>query len=187
MTIGLDIDDTMTNSSQLIAKYAKEYFTSYNTEMISTILHAEKIEGELLEFYNKYLPKMMENYELKENVQEVIKRLRLQGHKIIIVTARGYTVQEGLIEITKKYLEKYNIKVDDIIFRTLYKNEICVNNKVDIMVDDSISVLEKVKKSGIKALLFTSSNNQHISTTIDRVDNWLDLEKYINKIANRQD
>lgn len=183
MTIGLDIDDTMTNSSELIEKYAKDYFSSYNLELINSILHAKVIEGELLDFYNIYLPEMMEKYQLKDYVKEVIDRLRAQGHKVIIITARGYTVQKGLIDITKEYLKKHDIKFDDIVFRAFDKSDICLKYNVDIMIDDSISVLEKVKNNGIKTLLFTSVNNQKIHTNIDRVDNWLDLEKYINQIT----
>lgn len=134
MIIGLDIDDTMTNSSELIMEYAKKFFKTTDEKLINNILHAKKIDGELLDFYYKYLPEMMETYSLKENVKEVIDRLRLKGCKIIIITARGHTVQAGLIDITNKYLQKHGIFADEIIFKAADKLDICLEKNIDVMI-----------------------------------------------------
>lgn len=186
MNIGLDIDDTMTNSSELMIRYAQTYFNTTDKALINKLLHTKMSNEEVSGFYNKYLPEMMEKYELKENVKEVIDSLRTKGHKIIIITARGRTIKKGLVEITKKYLKKHKIEVDDMIFREVDKASVCLENNIDIMIDDSVAILEKVKESGIKPLLFSSINNQNISTTIDRVTNWLELEAYIDKMYSYQ-
>jgi uncharacterized HAD superfamily protein len=179
MVIGLDIDDTITNSSELVMEYAKKYFNSTNEDYTNSILHAETIDGELLDFYYKYLLELMKNYTLKENVKDVIDRLKLKGHKIIVITARAYTVQAGLIEITIDYFEKHNIVVDKMIFKSIDKLNACLENKVDIMVDDSISVLNTLKNTNIKTLLFSSVNNKNQETDLIRINSWLELEKYI--------
>lgn len=125
---------------------------------------------------------MISKYELKDNVKEVIDNLRKNNHKVIIVTARGYTIQNGTIEVTNEYLKKNNIIVDDIIFRALDKSQICLDNKVDILIDDSISVLNKVSSVGIKTLLFTSVVNKDKDSDIERVSNWMEIQKYIENI-----
>ncbi len=181
MTIGLDIDDTMTNSSKLIIEYAKKYFETNDVTKIKEIL-SKKIEGKLLDFYNEYLPEMMASYTLKENVKEVIDGLRQNGHKIIIITARGHSVKKGLIDITKEYFKKHNIVVDKMIFEKTEKTAECINNNIDIMIDDSIKVLNELKEKNIKTLLFTSENNINCDTDINRVNNWLELESYINEL-----
>ncbi len=186
MNIGLDIDDTMTNSSELITEYAKKYFNSDDMNLINSILNAKKIEGKLLDFYYEYLPEMMSIYKLKDNVKEVIDRLRSKGHKIIVITARGYTVQVGIAEITKEYFKRHQIVVDDIIFRSVDKTEPCIKNNINIMIDDSISVLEKLKENNIKPLLFNSVTNKDFNTNIDRVNNWLELEEYLDKLLLEQ-
>lgn len=58
-------------------------------EQINDLLHTKMSSEKVFDFYNQYLPEMMEKYELKENVKEVIDRLRRNGNKIIIITARG--------------------------------------------------------------------------------------------------
>jgi uncharacterized HAD superfamily protein len=180
MIIGIDIDDVITNSSELIMEYAKKHFKTDDVELINNILNAKTIEGELLDFYYKYLPEMMSKYSLKENVKEVLDRLKLKGHEIIIITARGYTVQAGLIEITNDYFNRHNLIFDEIIFKTKDKKKICIEKNIDIMIDDSISVLESLKDANTKPLLFVSICNKDCITNFDKVSTWLELEKYIN-------
>jgi len=179
MIIGIDVDDTMTNTSELLAEYAKKYFNSNNKILIKKILHPKKADTKIFEFYCKYLPEMMMKYTLKENVKEVIDRLRLKGHKIIIITARGTTRGLKQAEITKKYFQKHKINVDKIIFEQKDKTDACLKYKIDIMVDDSTYVLESLKGTDTKPLLFVSINNKDFKNNFDNVSNWLELEKYI--------
>lgn len=50
------------------------------------------------------------------------------------------------------------------------------------MIDDSVKTCELVNMSGIKTIVYTSEINKNISTNIKRVENWLELEKEINKM-----
>lgn len=179
MTIGIDIDDTMTNSSELIIEYAKKHFKSNDMNLINNILHGNNITTEMQYFYNKYLLELLSKYTLKKDVKEVIDRLRLQGHKVILISARGYGVKTGQITVTRNYLKRYKIKVDDIVFRTRDKSQACLDNKIDLMIDDSVEVLESLSTKGINTLLFRSISNKNIMTEIDYVDDWIELEAYI--------
>ncbi len=181
MTIGLDIDDTITESSELIVNYVKKHFND-DINIVSEILGG-KIEGELLRFYDIHLGEMVASYKLKDNVKEVIDRLRKNGHKVVIITTRGFTkTKDDIPGITRKYFKKHDINVDKIVFNKLHKEVACVTNKIDLMVDDSISTLEKIKSKGIKVLLFNSMSNKKSITSLNRVDNWLELESYINSL-----
>lgn len=182
MTIGLDIDDTMTNSDELIAEYAKMHLNSNDEKLINELTHPHEIKGKSLDFYNKYLPEMMRKYTLKDNVKEVVDRLRDKGHKLVVITARGHRVKKGLVGITRKYFKENRLVFDEVIFRSGEKTGECLRNNIDIMVDDSVSVLEKLKEHNIKILLFTSKLNKSKNTDIDRVSNWLELEEYIDNL-----
>ena len=50
------------------------------------------------------------------------------------------------------------------------------------MIDDSIEHCEDVKNVGIKSIVFTSNVNKNTSTTVERVDNWLELENKLNEM-----
>lgn len=182
MRIGLDIDDTITESSELQIMYAKKHFNVDDADIVRKILSGE-VKDELFNFYNINLGNMVANYCLKANAKEVINRLRKNGHEIIIITARGYTeFNDNIAKITEDYFNKHDIKFDKIVFNKLDKKAACIENKIDIMIDDSISVLESIKSLGIKALLFNSASNKGVKANIDRVDNWLELENYINNL-----
>jgi len=145
-------------------------------------LHGKNVSDEMQNFYKKYLPLMMNNYQLKDNARAVINRLKEAGHKIIIITARGYTKGLGQEEITKAYFKKHGIVVDKIIFGKRKKCSACIEEKLDLMVDDSVRIVEDLKNSGIKSVLFNSICNAHEQINIDRVNNWLELEEYINNL-----
>lgn len=100
------------------------------------------------------------------------------------ITDKGYTVKKGLMEVTRKYFKKHKIVVDKIIFRTIDKVDACIENKIDLMIDDSIKVLEDLDNNGINTILFSTISNKNYKTNLVRVDNWLDLEKYIENFAN---
>ena len=103
------------------------------------------------------------------------------GNEIYLITARGDNFEffKGSEEVTKKFLEDNNIKYTKIIFNAINKAQICLDNEIDIMIDDSIEHCEDVKNTGIKSILFTSNVNKETYTTVERVDSWLDLEKKI--------
>ncbi|MGI6330035.1 MAG: 5' nucleotidase, NT5C type [Bacilli bacterium] len=185
MKIGIDIDDTMTKTSELIIKYAKEYFKSDELNEINQRLYSLKYNKELRIFLSNYLPIMMKEYQLKDDVKEVINRLRERGHKIFIITTRAHTIKKGLKQITKEYFKKHQIKVDKIIFGTVEKGETCFNHQIDIMIDDNIKMLDQVKEKGIKTLLFTSINNINSKTNHRRVNSWLELEEYLNNLEEK--
>lgn len=183
MVIGLDIDDTITNSSELIIEYAKRYFDSDDMNLINSILNAPKIEGKILDFYYAYLPEMIEKYTIKENAVEVINRLKGKGYKIIIITARGYTeTNKKVDELTLNYFSRYGIEADEIIFKARNKKEVCIEKNIRLMVDDSIKVLEDFKDTKVETVLFSSIVNINIETDIKRITNWLELEEYVNSI-----
>jgi acid phosphatase class B len=180
MNIGLDIDDTMTNTSELKIEYFKKHFNVDDMNKLMDMLNPSKIDGELSDFFEKNLLEMTKSYTLKDNVKEVIDRLRSKGHKIFIITARGCRIDGGIVEETKKYLDKNGIAYDKIILKLRDKTSTCIENNIDIMVDDSINILEDLRNNNIKVILYDSIINEKIDTDIDRVNNWIELENYIN-------
>ena len=179
MTIGIDIDDTLTNSAETIREYAAEYFKGEDLEVI---LNAPRIEGRLREFLDEYAAEMMNKYTLKDNAKEVIDRLIAKGHKIVLITARGYSFGSDIFDITFDYLKRNNIYYDDIVFKALEKLEACLEKKVDVMIDDCVKSQKRLHEQGIKTIVFTTKKNQFIQTDLNRANTWLEVEKLIGKL-----
>ena len=60
--------------------------------------------------------------------------------------------------------------------------KVCMENEIDVMVDDSIKHCEAVENVGIKAFLFNSLVNIGKKTTVKRINTWKKLEKEIENI-----
>lgn len=195
MNIGIDIDDTMSNTFEMSFPIAKEYakklfgkeiknedytqVDSYN--YIETVLG---IDGENIErFWKENLVTLFKTVEPKENVSEVINKLKDEGHKIIIITARwneDYCDSENL---SKEWLKKYNIKYDKIYIGAESKIEIAIKEKLDLFIDDSIKNCREVTENNIKCYLFESKVNiqNEESNNFEIVRSWNEIYEKISR------
>ena len=95
-TIGIDIDDTITNTFEK----AEEYLINH----IEYISYDELYEGKTeraINFAKERLETIQRECLPKEHAIEVIKRLKDKGYKIIIITARGSELKYDHEKITK--------------------------------------------------------------------------------------
>ena len=116
MNIGIDIDDTITKTSEETDIYAKEYtesilkrkFEPQNIEIFDPMWAKHLYnwtDEENDKFWDLYYEKIMENVKPKEDAVEVINNLSVKNN-IIIITAR-WDRESGIIaKITKEWLKK---------------------------------------------------------------------------------
>ena len=111
MRIGIDIDDTITNSWDYLRPiYEKEFdieidetsLPYYNAIKRKTNLTFDEFAKRL----NKYDHLKMD-IPVKEDASIILNKLKEEGHTIIFITARGKTYQNPY-KLTKEYLEKFN-------------------------------------------------------------------------------
>lgn len=184
MKIGIDIDDTMTNTFDYLVPYISEFFgmdieflknhnISYNT------LPKEMKKRELA-FAKKYYDIVIPNTPFKNEVSDYIKKIKSLGHQIIIITARNKSLYTDEYKTTIKELKNNNIIYDKLIC-DFDKAKICQEEKIDLFIDDSITNCNNVKQLGIKTILFNSKSNISIQTDFDRVNSWLEVYEIIKK------
>ena len=186
MNIGIDIDDTLSESIEATDYYAKEYTETilkrkfdmkkvkeYNNTWYLEAYGWNQKEDE--DFFRLYQYKILQNAKPKKDVQEVIKRIS-NNNRIIIITAR----EKELKDITIKWFEDNNITFDDIIFEQKDKIIAAKENHIDLFIDDNYKICKSISENGIKALLMNSRINSKIKLEqIIRVYNWKDIEKII--------
>ena len=188
MNIGIDIDDTISDTFESAIVYAKEYIKNeLNKEpvidmtkvrdhyYIRDMFNLSHEEAE--EFWVKYYTRIVENVKPKKFSVEMINKLKLEGNNIIIITARWDGENIDAFEISKKWLEKYNLNFDKMYVGIENKAEIAIKENIDLFIDDSIRNCEEVSAVGIKSYLFNSKINQHVNVTgnIDRVYSWEEI------------
>lgn len=189
MKIGIDIDDTMTNSLEQIRKYIQKYGHLYckNNELSSMeeeILRGSHMTPVVQEFFSKYSIEISNEVKVKKDAKEVIDKLHEEGNEIIIVTARADNYYKDAYKYCYDYLKREGIYFDKLVTSMPYKHKLCKDEGIDLMIDDAVDTCEEVRKLGIKSLLFNSEINNNKQTTCDRVNSWVEVYNYIHNLKN---
>lgn len=189
MRIGIDLDDTITKTDEILFKYAKIYneeekiLFNINREEWNLTKAFGWNEENIKEFFSKYLKSIYEKAEIKENAKEKINALKNDGNKIIIITARDTKSLKEVHEVCKNWLINNKINVDKIVVDGENKAQKCLENKIDIFIDDNICNCENVYNNlKIPVLLMNSRyNKDYQNPKIKRVYNWNEIYNEICK------
>jgi len=189
ITIGLDLDDTISNSNELFIRYARLYNEEkkINFPIDETQWDLDKSFGwndnNYKEFCEMYLKTLLNEAETKKNAVERINGLKNEGYEIIIITARHEDELGNPYEFTKKWLDAKQIYYDKLIVNSQKKEEDCFKNNVEIFIDDSIkNCINVYNKLHIPVFLFDSMYNGHDSyPNIERIYSW---DEAYSKIKN---
>ena len=186
MRIGIDIDDVVTDTSEIIEMFVKADNNSHKLQKhIKTIMKGNPSEPEVVSFCKRIYLEAFRKAKAKDNVSEVIKKLLDKGNEIFFITARGENLDyfKDSEKVTKEFLKQNNIKYTKIIFNAIDKTQLCLDNHIDLIIDDSVEQCEDTRKAGIRSIVFTSKVNRDTPTTIERVSNWLELEEKIMELT----
>ncbi len=178
MRIGIDLDDTICNTSEIVHKRIEEYANQLNLNPLD-IMNDEYLKQD---FFNHYLKDIYTNVEVKKGVVDVLKRIKSKGHKIYIITARNNNTSKKVKDvekITKEWLDKHGIVVD-VMITDAYgdsKASACKKHLIDLMIDDNPYNYKKVISTGTKCLLFDDRGRYDLGENY--ITTWQELEKYL--------
>jgi len=189
MNIGIDIDDTISNTYDLLFNYAQEYtintlkrsgdiieLKKSNSHNYCAIMHNWN-EAEEIDFYIKYYKNLLQDIQPKLYSVEIINKLREEGHKIYLITAR----YQGPVDVDYKketinWLKKYQINYDGLTFEAKIPNDklsAIKKNNVQIFIDDSFGNCKLASENGIKTYIMDSKVNLDVKEdNITRIYSW---------------
>lgn len=192
MRIGIDIDNVISNfDDALFNEFLKHDKTLRGTGVINkdadyvTRGMFDWSQAELDIFYENNIERIVSNLDLKEDAKEYIDKLKQDGHYICIITGRDNGEYSDPYKMTKDWLDKFNIKYDKLVLTNAYQNEIngkgekCLENNIDIMIDDSKTVYADCLSKGVPVVLMDTPYNRKIEAT--RVHGWQEFYEFINK------
>lgn len=184
MRIGIDMDDTITDTYRvLVPKIAEHYnldpYKLYNLRHDYSIL--ENIPN-FKEFLEKYrYDYLLADVPIRDNAKEVINSLYDQGCEIYIVTARNDAEYEDPYLATKKCLEKNGIKYTEILVNSMDKGEVCKKHNINLFIDDALYNCINVSNTNIKSIqiktIFRPTGN------ICLMDSWNEIHNYIKNVT----
>ncbi len=168
MNIGIDIDNTITDTSILANRLAN------NIKMCKTYHDLDK--NDIKKFLTEYLDDIVYNVTLKDDVLTVLNKWQSKGYKIIFITARGSDnvdklVNEKAIYLTSMYFKKLNIPFDEIVFFKSSKAKTVKDYNLDLFIDDKENVLHEIANLGIKVLRFTDLESKY-----ETVNSWHEID-----------
>ena len=197
MRIGIDIDNCISNfDDTLLKEYLKHDKELRNTGIINE--NPEYLrkgmfdwtEKEEKNFYNSNIQNFVQKLKPIEDSPYYIKKLREDGHEIYIITGRDNGEYTNPYELTKAWLNNYNIVYDKLLFTNAYdkhaKTEVCLENNIDLMIEDSTRISLDLINNCIKVYTMNTRYNQK-EQTLDRVSNWKEIYERISELNKRED
>ena len=189
MKIGIDIDGVLTDIEQWQIDFGSKFcHENYNIGInnpkgykIDEIFGISRQYDDL--FWEKYDKEYFANIELRRFANEVIKLLKEDGYVIYIITARGnplsdsikFMSKEEIEKITINWLKQNDICYDKIIFSEEDKLDICLNNNIDIMIEDKVDNINKISTK-IPVICFNAGYNEKCKgENIYRAYSWYDI------------
>lgn len=198
MNIGIDIDDTLSNSFESVfadsQKFdieelgntgkVQKYGKIDNHNYIET-MYPHWTNNQIDLFWDKYFINMLTIATPKEYAAEIIQKLQNEGNRIIIITSRYEVVPgEKVVEnYSKKWLDKNKIPYDELILDAQDKLKAAKEAGVQLFIDDSIQHCKRMQEGNIKTFLYTSIMNQEIEVPeLERVYSWIQIYNKYQKL-----
>lgn len=169
MTIGIDIDDTITKTNEKALEIIKR-------ENYEKVTFWEEL-NDILGFIHKHYKEIVKTVELYEDAREVLELIHKKGHKIIFITQRTYQKGADTEEDTINYLKKNNIPYDKIYFAKRNKLETCLKENVDVFIDDKENTLKPINEAGIKCIKMRS--HEYNKSQFETIDNWKQIKEIL--------
>ena len=193
MNIGIDIDDTISETYETLLPYSQKYTIEdlkreSKVEMDSNLSNHFYIvymngwnEKEATDFWSKYYGEILRQLNIKKFAAEVIKKLKQQGHKIYLITARWDMPNDNIKEITEKWLEENKVEYDELIINASDKLKLVQEKDIEIFIDDSLNNCKTIaNNSNAKVYMMTSRVNGNLEDKkIKRVFSWPEINDLI--------
>ena len=150
MKIGIDIDNVISNFNEvLLNEFLNHDKKLRNKGIINNDVYITRgmfdwSKEELDEFYYNNIERIAKSLNVLENAPEYIRKLKEEGNEIYIISGRDNGEYYDPYKMTFDWLNKYNIVYDKLILTNAYnfleKAKICIENGIDIMIDDSTRI-----------------------------------------------
>ena len=174
MEIGIDIDNTICSTEEVIDIKIKEYIKEHGMSQEEFFGDSSNMD----KFYKEKILQVIAEDPVKDDFLRVLNKLKV-NNEIIIVTARNekfVKISQSMRQATKDWLARNNIYYDKY-FDDAYiegKVKVCKDENIDIIIDDDINNYIAFKENGIKTLLF-DDRGKYLDV-VDRVGSWKEVE-----------
>lgn len=184
MIIGIDIDDTITDTYEVMVNYAQEFTIDFlkrepilNKDNCDNHFYTKYLHNwndrEDIEFLNQYYEAIVKNVKPKTLALKYLNKLHEEGNEIVLITARWESDNFDVRKLTKEWIKNNNIPCDKLIINAENKLIAAKKENIDVFIDDSFKNCTMVSEGGIKTYLMdTRVNKELYNEKIERVYSW---------------
>lgn len=137
-------------------------------------------DDEKIQFINENLAEISKKSNIMPGAKYVLSKLKEMGHDLIIISTRG-TESEEMIEIVTEKFKEENMQFDKYYWKENNKLQICKDENIDIMIDDSPTTCKKMIDNKIRAIYFRGIRGYDLEKNeyLKEVNNWGEVYRYI--------
>lgn len=168
MRIGIDIDETLTDTEISINEIIKRNNIDFNKKY-NDIWTKEEVDFIFGNFYDEIII----GAKIKEGAKETLSKLKKDGHELFILTARNNDYSNNTQKLTYNFIEENKLDIKEVYFNQIKKSDLAKKLKIDLMIDDNKKIFENMKKENIETILFG-----------DKIKTWEEVLKYIERKNN---
>lgn len=194
MRIGLDIDNVIADFDKSILE---EFFildkSKRNKGIINPNAHHIVVgmfdwsDEEIHDFFCNNMQRIAEHLTPIKDAKKYMDKLLSDGNELYLISHRSYPHYSKPFELTKKWLMDNDIKYTKLILSlSTNKSKECIENKIDIFVDDVVSNCMQLEASGIKCFLMETQYNVNQKKILSVVKDWEDLYRKVGDIKNEK-
>ena len=183
MRIGIDIDDTITNTWDEVIPYYSREFGVPEEELRKSMPYYQAVKDccSREEYFERIQPiynNVCSRVPLRDNVVKVLTDLHNKGHEIFFISSRGEGYSDAY-SLTKEYLDRNGVPYDRLIVGASHnKDNLCITEKIDLFIDDSYNHCVNASKLGVRVLLAERYYNKE-RLGFPHLKDWNDIYKYI--------
>lgn len=194
MKIGIDLDGVVFDSEKEFRVYSELYDmldlkqnSKINNKELKFQSRFKWTKEDIDGFLNKYHKQIIVESNFMPGVKRILKLLKEDGHTLILITARG-GMNRDMIKLTEERLQQNEMNIfDKYYWATENKDEVCVKENVDIMIDDFCDKCKSIANSKIKTIYLKDAPSYDLEENeyIKVLYNWGEIYRYIKEIENK--
>ncbi len=178
MRIGIDMDGVIVDTINFVASELSRYLDR-EVKPDEVAHNLGKIEN-VVQIFEEHGERLLCSLAPVELAADSINSIARE-HEVYIISARFHVHYD----ITLQWLKKHGINVEKVIFTEgKGKSGICIENGIDVFIEDSARNALELADHGIKVILYSTEYNSSIQREdIIRCDNWPCILEAINQIV----
>ena len=177
MIIGIDIDDTLVKTNEKALEIIERECIPGNVDYYEQL---DDVSG----FIRNHFKEIVQTAKLYDGAKEVITNLHGQGYQIVFVTARATLSGADTEQDTIDYLEKNGIPYDAIYMKNHDKVDVCLEEGIDVFIDDKEKTLRGLNDKGIACIKMASIDKG--PSDFITVSSWAEMQDAIEKIGTNK-